>query len=434
MASTFVQSPTSRLVLFSTQYLIQGLVLGIIAEGLTANLKLAGIEASFIGVLMSAYYLTLSGKWLLGPATDLLFRGPLARVKRALILANLVLAAALCLAAAYSLNLPLWYLSVLVVCIAAAVCASDVITDAIAVSNTPADQRGRLSGYMFTGMNVGLAAGGSGSLYLASRLNFSTIFLIAACLVALQTLAVVCRLPLPPPESSNHLGVDRSAPPALRGYIASFLSLLRSSRSRWALLFAFLPPGAMALSMPLQIALGVDVGYSEDDLANLNLWTAIASMPATLLGGWLADRYGAVKTFAWSVLALTLPSVALAILLANTCWYGTHLPAESARHALFASFWVICLMTALAGAVMVAARSAVCIRMAVREHQHMATHFTALMALSNLANSFAAAWQGYTIDRFGYAPTLAADVVLGLAILALLLHPTVRGDQPRVPS
>ena len=244
---------------------------------------------------------------------------------------------------------------------------------------------------------------------------------------------MVCRLPLAHPEHMASAATARTVRPPLHTHLTSPLRILSSSRGRWALLFAFLPPGAMALSMPLQIAFGLDIGYTEDDLADLNLWTSIASIPATLLGGWLADRWGALSTFAWSTLALTLPSAALAILLATVGWHGTQLPNESARHALFLFFWCACLITTLAGSVMVASRSAVCIQLAAVEKHNMATQFTALMALSNLANSFASAWQGYSMEKFGYAPTLAADALFGLVVLAVILHPAIRrtADAPR---
>jgi predicted MFS family arabinose efflux permease len=49
-----------------------------------------------------------------------------------------------------------------------------------------------------------------------------------------------------------------------------------------------------------------------------------------------------------------------------------------------------------------------------------ATQFTGYMAMSNLAISYTAWWQGLSIERWGYPATLVLDAAFGLVGLALL--------------
>ena len=56
-----------------------------------------------------------------------------------------------------------------------------------------------------------------------------------------------------------------------------------------------------------------------------------------------------------------------------------------------------------------------------------ATQFTAYMALMNLVTAYTAAWQGYTIEQYGYAVTLTIDGTTGL--ICILLLPFLR--QPK---
>ena len=49
-----------------------------------------------------------------------------------------------------------------------------------------------------------------------------------------------------------------------------------------------------------------------------------------------------------------------------------------------------------------------------------ATQFTAYMALHNLATSYTAIWQGYSIEHWGYPTTLFIDATVGLVGIALI--------------
>ena len=191
-------------------------------------------------------------------------------------------------------------------------------------------------------------------------------------------------------------------------------------------LYAVLPAGAYALSLALQSNLAVELGLSDNEVAQLNLYTTLIFAPACILGGWLSDRFGRRSTLAIFVFLTVVPT----LWLAWTMWQAGWIMPVDMKMAnrpqpstiLLVTFWATSIVYNIFQGLYYGIRSA--LFMDITTPAVAATQFTAYMALMNLCISYTAAWQGYAVERLGYPMTLVLDCVLGL--VGMLLLPLMR--------
>jgi PAT family beta-lactamase induction signal transducer AmpG len=119
---------------------------------------------------------------------------------------------------------------------------------------------------------------------------------------------------------------------------------------------------------------------------------------------------------------MSLPVLYMMSALAQHQWIMPITAAEKATRiaapALVTALWVATLLYAVAQGLMYGTCAA--IFMDVTNPKVAATQFTAYMALSNLAISYSATWQGIAAEALGYPKTLLIDAVTGLLCLAVL--------------
>jgi len=210
-----------------------------------------------------------------------------------------------------------------------------------------------------------------------------------------------------------------------------------SRASLVGLAFALLPAGAMALGLALAQTLAVDLGFDDDQVASLSLWTTLCQSAGCIIGGWLSDRLGRRRSLAWFIVAMTPVTLWLAWTLWHVGWIHPVDPAHRAGVVVPALavtvFWVTSLAYCLANGMMYGARAA--LFMDVSNARVAATQFTAYMALLNLGIAYSAKWQGWAVDRYGYPITLLADAFIGLLCLIFLAAMgNIRSASPRRES
>jgi predicted MFS family arabinose efflux permease len=273
---------------------------------------------------------------------------------------------------------------------------------------------------MFAGAHVGQALGGAAMLALASRVgSFQPAFFAVAAMVGLVTLLVVVPMREPPSERKT-AGLSEIVG-AVGTYARDLVdSMLLNTRAVAAAVFALLPAGAMAMGMALQAALAVEVGLTDDQIATLSLIGAIGGASGSVVGGLISDRLGHRRTLAVYIALTTLPTLALAASMQQAGWIYPVDPEAGlvAPAALVKMFWASSIVYGFFGGLAYGTRMA--IFMQVCTPRVAATQFTAYMALSNMAISYSAAWQGAAVERLGYPVTLGVDAVVGLVGLALL--------------
>jgi PAT family beta-lactamase induction signal transducer AmpG len=278
---------------------------------------------------------------------------------------------------------------------------------------------------MFAGASIGQAVGGSGVLFLTAVMPYGSTYIFVAGTILLVTLFIA--LPLreahgPPRE---HAGKSRFA--AVGGDLARFVreawkAFTGSRAALVGVVVSLLPFGAYALSLALQSNLAVELGLSDNAVAQLNLASTVVFALACVAGGWLSDKFGRRSTLALFVFLTVVPTLWLAYVMQHAGWImpidvkAADRPVPDA--ALVTTFWAAVIAFNVFQGLYYGVRSA--LFMDVTTPAVAATQFTAYMALSNLVISYTSWWQGLSIVSWGYPVTLVIDSVAGLVVLLFL--------------
>lgn len=424
-------SRRGRLATFFLLYVTEGIPLGFAATAVATQMRRHGVPPDRIGLFVASFYFPWAWKWVAGPAVDLFYSDRLGR-RRAWIFACQVAMALTLLASMavdYSAQLG-WFTAILLLhnCFAA---VQDVAIDALAVGTLRDDERGLANGLMFAGANVGQMIGGAGVLLLTRFVPFNFSFLLVVGAILAIAFGVTLHLREPPTLRPLSDGVMDGPGPSplsrlaaeLRSYlVTAFRSIFGSRVSVAALVLALLPAGAYALNLALQSNLAVELGLSDGQIGALSAASTASGALGCVAGGWLSDRLGRRKALALYVVAMAVPTLALAWAMERHGWVMPIDPRSPGRPVparwLVQTFWAATLAYSVFNGLMYGARSA--LYMDVSNPAVAATQFTAYMAMMNLVISYSAVWQGSALVRWGYPATLTLDALFGLVCLVAL--------------
>ena len=414
-----------RLAAFFLLYMTEGIPLGFTATAIGTQMRRQGLSPEMIGAFVGSLYLPWAFKWIAGPFVDTFSSDRFGRRRLWIFLMQLGMAATLLVAwpVDFVKNLGLFTIIIAVHNSFAAV--MDVAIDALACNVLPEEERGIANGFMFGGASVGQTIGGSIVLYLAGVMPFSTTYFFVIGVILLVTVFVV----LPLREQSRPLAVPAVGSKLaavgleLRTFVVHAFRAFTGSRAALVGVFsALLPLGAYALSLALQSTLAVELGFTDNQVATLNLWSTVIFAVTCVAGGWVSDRFGRRRTLAVFIALTAVPTLYLAWELQRHGWIESiaanapNRPAVPA--ALVQAFWIATLAYNVFQGLYYGIRSAMF--MDITTPAVAATQFTAYMAMQNFAISYTSNWQGHSIVRFGYPKTLVLDCIAGLLPLLLL--------------
>ena len=462
-----------RLIAFFFLYVTEGIPLGFTATTMVVQMKRAGVGEAEIGIFISSLYLPWAWKWVMGPFVDLLYSNRLGARRGWILGTQLMMVLTLLICMPIELASENLQLITLVIMIHNAFCATqDVAIDALACNVLHERERGLANGLMFAGQTLGIPLGGACVLYLIEGVDLAWLpalrdgipvqtaywFVIGCILSVTLLVALPMREPLRQrsrAEGSRLVAAKKELLQYLRVALRSFLG---SRMAFFALLFALLPAGAVGLNLALQKTVAVEVGFSDGDVADLEVVASILWAVMCVLGGVIADRLGHLKCLAVFLALISVPTFWCAWRMqqegvifpagnvaeeppetefgpATTASTGPSTgsrpddaPVEVARMpSVFAGadvppvahafWWSVIAYMGLQG-LMYGTRTAVFMRIA--NPDVAATQFTAYMAMMNLVTVYTAWWQGYAIERWGYPITLYLDGALGLICIAVL--------------
>jgi len=431
MLPNLLATRRGRLGAFFLLYTTEGVPLGFAAVAMATQLRRIGIGPAEIGAFVAAFYLPWAFKWAFGPMVDVFKSRRWGHRRAWILMTQMVMAATILMLLAVPLPQGLALFTGILLLHNTFAAMQDVAIDALAVNSLADDERGLANGLMFAGASVGQAVGGSGVLYLMAQAGTGAgIVLTAVSILAITTFVV-----LPMKEATAQAlalragdGGPPAAAPALRWSQAAAemrAFTARASRtflgSRAALAgvgFSLLPAGAMSLSLALQSNLAVELGMTDEAVANLSLWTNLVSGAAMVVGGLLSDRFGRRRMLGLFMAMQSVPVLLLAWLLWQQGYVMPREPGGPPMQALITMLVTCTLLFNVPLGLMYGTRSAV--MMDITDPRVAGTQFTAYMAMMNLAIAFSATWQGVAIEAIGYPLTLVLDAVLGLCCLALL--------------
>ena len=421
MLPNLLASRRGRLGAFFALYITEGIPLGFAATAIAVYLRRMGVSPTEIGAFVGSFYLPWAFKWAFGPLVDV-FRSQRFGHYRAWIIGTQIMMA-LTLVVLIGVDLPgqLWLFTGILLVHNTFAAMQDVAIDALACNTLAEGERGLANGLMFAGASLGQAIGGAGVLLLTKYTGFQPSFIF----VALAILAVTALVVLPMKEA-----VVAGAAQAAKGLrhalgemqqfsVNAFRAFLGTRGAYAGVLFCLLPAGAMSLSLALQSNLTVELGFDDDQVAAISLWSMLLSGSAMVLGGWLSDKLGRRRMLLLYTALMSLPGLYLAYVLMENGYVMPRKPGSSPMEpVLVQALWAATLAFNVFMGLQYGTRTAA--MMDVTDPKVAGTQFTAYMALSNLAIATTATWQGIAIDAWGYPITLALDAAVGLLGLALL--------------
>jgi PAT family beta-lactamase induction signal transducer AmpG len=445
-----LKTKTGRLAAFGGLYLSEGLPQGFAGVALTLEFKRRGMDAEAIGVFAGTILLPWSWKFLMGPLVDNLRLRRYGARKQWIVAAQVGMLLTLCMAL---LRLPqfgdegvigLGLFTGLLIVHNVFAATQDVAIDALACSVLKKEERGLANGIMFGAAQAGQAIGGAGVLALKGVVGgFSQASLMVPLLLAgilTGVIVLICEKPaaqeiedgeLTGPEAGDH-GMA-AVLDQIRDYIVTAgRTIIGTGRGRLGFLLAVLPFGGMALSMVLSTIVAPTLGMTDGEIAKLNLISTLIWVPFCLSGGWLSDRLGRRLTLGLFAGVSVLPGLWMGWQLKQAGW--DH-PPEGVdgvwprQDHLIGMWWIAALAFSVFNGLMYGIKTA--FFMDIVNPKIAGTHFTALMALSNLVITYTAIWQGKALSSRAWHWTLweifLVDTLVGLLFLAVI--PFVRPKQ-----
>jgi len=430
-----------RLTAFFLLYVTEGIPLGFTATAIATQMRRQGLGPVAIGAFVGSLYLPWAFKWIAGPFVDTFSSDRFGRRRLWILMMQLGMMVTLFVAMPINIVTELGLFTLIILCHNAFGATQDVAVDALAVNVLPEGERGLANGFMFAGASIGQAIGGSGVLFLTAVVPFNSTYFFVIGAILLVTLFVV--LPLKEPAGPPRPHSDKGATATVVNELATFIreAYRAFTGSRGALvgvIVALLPVGAYALSLALQSHLAVELGLSDNQIAQLNLVSTVVFAIACVCGGWLSDRYGRRRMLALFIVLTVIPTLWLAWTMLQQHWI---MPVEVSMpnrpqpsDVLLITFWAAVIVYNVFQGLYYGVRSA--LFMDVTTPAVAATQFTAYMAMSNLVITYTSWWQGLSIVRWGYPVTLGLDAAVGLIVLFFLpfMAPKREGNATAVPD
>ncbi len=402
-------------------YVSEGIPLGFAAVTMAAYMRRHGLEVAQVGAFVAAFYLPWAFKWAWAPLVDLVrlerFGGRKAWIAlcQTVMILTLVVLSRIDFAGHFELLIAL----VLIHNVFAS--TNDIAIDALAVSTLRADERGTANGFMFAGAYLGQALGGGGAMFVAGSYGFeAAVLYVSLALSAIFTFVLLfIRDPSPVGQASRAAGEARRIWSDLAARVRNFWRELATGFFRSGpgpmvgVAFALLPMGAMALNAAVSQSMQVDLGMTDEQIAQLNVYTTILAATGCVIGGSVADRLGHRRMLGAWYLLTTLPTLYLAASIAA---------AEGLSGVSIAQYYAAAMSFSFCVGMHYGTGAA--LFMGLTNPLVAATQFTGYMALRNLVISYTNFWQGALADAQGYAAVLVLDAALVVA--PLLLLPFVR--------
>jgi PAT family beta-lactamase induction signal transducer AmpG len=444
-------TPRGRLTAFVLLYFGEGLPQGFVTTAVALEFKRLGMEAEALGTFLASATLPWAWKWVMGPVVDNLHLERFGRRTQWIVAMQVGMIASLMAALAMfptkGADGAIGGLAVFTALMLAhnvfAAC-QDVAIDALAVGTLSEEERGRANGLMFAGAQLGLAAGGSGVLYLKGALGFGTAaLLVPACLLGILTMML--KLTAEKALAGQVAAVTRGVAGAgaeILDYARTVGRVFFTTRLGFlGLVLALLPIGAKSLSATVSQNITPTLGMTDDEIATWNLVGSVAFAVACVAGGVVSDKWGRRRTLALFSAATALPTLYLAWRFTAAGWL---FPPEGVDGVWPRAPEALILEWNLAGTVfavflgfMYGVQSA--LYMDIAEPRIAATQFTASMALLNLVTSYTFWWQGQALTStadggWGYTlpEVMMVDSAFGLVFLAVL--PFLRPRRPSEPA
>jgi len=416
MASmNMLDSKRGRFTTFGILYISEGIPLGFAAVAMAAYMRREGLEVAQVGAFVAAFYLPWAFKWAWAPLVDLVGLKRFGGRKAWIVICQALMIATLFAVAQVDHSKYFDLLITLVIVHNVFAATNDVAIDSLAVNSLLPDERGQGNGFMFGGAYIGQGLGGGGAMFVSEMYGFDVSFLYVSLLLSIVLVFTLFFVKDPTAASI----VTQKTTEIWKKFSKSIAGFLRELHTGFfksgsgplvGVFFALLPFGAMALASGVSTTLQVDIGMSDGEIAELNIYSTVVSGFGCVFGGWLADKLGRRKMLAAFYTMTIFPALYIGFMLSGD---------NGLAGITISQYFVAALLFYLAMGMHYGTSAA--IFMGLTNPAIAATQFTGFMALRNLTISYTNAWQGAAVDAWDYSTMFYIDA--GLAIIPILVIP-----------
>ena len=424
------ERPLLRLLTLCILYVAQGIPYGFVAVTLAIYLIDSGVEEGVVGGFTAMATLPWTFKWIWGPMIDRYGIPSMGRRRPWIILAQAGMIITISMMAFVpSITEDIVILGWMVFFHNVFVSLQDVSVDALAVDLLREEERGRVSGLMYGSKSLGGFIGGAVLTRILHSSDFNTVFAVQVSILIFISFFPLClrerpgeRL-LPWSKGSVQLKLSESMSGSM-GILFKRLGKAFSLRSTivGAVVGLLLFIGSGALGAITKALLTRDLGWSSVEVSDIDGGYAVfLSLAGALLGGFLADVFGAKKIIAFGSICLGLAYLGFGLMSPEYIgdgWFSWSCKPAVVSYLLVTAFLVNMISVGLFS-----------MYMSISWPVVAATQFTAYMAILNLSTTIGQ-WATGEFAKLEVEDVLFIFAVVQVAILGLLplidIHQTRR--------
>ncbi len=381
-------------VLFAALYFSEGAPVGFIWWALPTLLHEEGVAVEKSTALTAMLVLPWTFKFLWAPLVDT-WQGSRWTLRHWIVAAQGVMVATLLMLTSLDFRSDFSLLGVLLVVHAVAAATQDVAIDALCISGTAPEERGRLNGWMQAGMLLGRSLFGGFGLVMAARFGQDAFIMALAVATGCSALLVMSRLGAIAPISQGCPDVSES--------VFAKLKACFQQPGTWAGLGFALTAGAGFEALgAVQGQMLVDHGMTKTDIGwMLAIPNVAAMLIGAVLGGMAADRWHPREAIH---LGLVIFCGGICSIAGFVHFAATPLPTQTV-YALFAiEAFGVGFFTAASYAWL----------MNLSGHTLAGTRFSMFMGATNGCESWAGFLVGRLVGQYGYPLPLLVMCLISL--------------------
>jgi len=373
-----LDSKRGRFTTFGILYISEGIPLGFAAVAMAAYMRRQGMDVSQVGAFIAAFYLPWAFKWAWAPLVDLIGLKRFGGRKAWIVICQALMIATLFAVAQVDHSQHFDLLITLVIVHNVFAATNDVAIDSLAVNSLLPEERGQGNGFMFGGAYIGQGLGGGGAMFVSEMYGFDVSFLYVSLLLSIVLVFTLFFVKDPTAASI----ITEKTTEIWKKFSESIVGFLRELHTGFfksvsgpmvGVFFALLPFGAMALASGVSTTLQVDIGMSDGEIAELNIYSTVVSGFGCVFGGWLADKLGRRKMLAAFYTMTIFPALYIGFMLSSDAGLAG---------ITISQYFVAALLFYLAMGMHYGTSAA--IFMGLTNPAIAATQFTGFMALRNL--------------------------------------------------
>lgn len=418
----FVLSENSllRLLTLCILYVAQGIPYGFVGITVAAYLTSSGLEAGVIGGFLGMATLPWTFKWIWGPLIDRYGIPSMGRRRPWILLAQagmIITIAIMAFIPSMSEDIVLLGWMVLIHNVFNSL--QDVAVDALAVDLLREEERGKVSGLMYGSKFLGTVIGGAFLSRILVHSNFDMVFIVQiGMLVFISFFPLLLRerpgerlLPWTAGSAQSSSGEVIS-----RSMLLLFKRLGRAFSLRSTIIAGLIGLllfiGSGALGPITQVLLLQDLGWEQVAYTDIDgFYGVILSLTGAMLGGFLADLYGAKRIIAFGTICLGLSYLCFGLMSPDFMgqgWFSWNTTSAIVTYLLVSSFMVSLISVGLFSMYITVSWPVVA-----------ATQFTAYMAILNLSTT-TGQWTTGLFNSLGVSTVCFIFAGVQIGVIALL--------------